>query len=270
MISWIYGGAYISGGKDIFTPVLPIYDGTGLIEVSNGNVIFVTSNYRVSEILSINHVNVRLTQDQLGAFGFLAGDTVEKQALPNAGLYDQRAVLQWIQDYIYLVGGDKCQVSAWGESAGAGSILHQLVAFGGTQDPLFSRAIVQSPGFTPLFDRKGTLEVTFQEFARRAGCAGRGIACLRKAGAATLEAANIAINAAAPSGTFGFGPAADGSFVRQLAVLELASGTYFHLWLGLVYFSDITRRCNQRLWLMNDDACNFKRDYHADPHTTRI
>lgn len=47
VISWIYGGAYISGGKDIFTPLLPLYDGTGPIEASNGNVIFVTSNYRV-------------------------------------------------------------------------------------------------------------------------------------------------------------------------------------------------------------------------------
>lgn len=133
-------------------------------------------------------------------------------------------MLRWIQDYIHLVGGDKCLVSAWGESAGAGSILHQLVAFGGTQDPLFSRAVLQSPAFTPLFDRKGNLEATFQGFARRAGCAGKGVACLRKASAAALVAANTAVNVAAPNGTLVFGPSADGSFVRQLAVLELASG----------------------------------------------
>ena len=35
---------------------------------------------------------------------------MEKQGLPNAGLYDQHAALQWIQDYIGLLGGDKSQV----------------------------------------------------------------------------------------------------------------------------------------------------------------
>ena len=58
---------------------------------------------------------------------------MEKEGLPNAGFYDQRAVLQWIQDYIGLVGGDKSQVTAMGLSSGAGSIMHHLTAFGGTQ-----------------------------------------------------------------------------------------------------------------------------------------
>ena len=47
VISWFYGGAYIFGGKDSFEPLLPFYDGAGLIEESGGNVIFVASNYRV-------------------------------------------------------------------------------------------------------------------------------------------------------------------------------------------------------------------------------
>ncbi|KAL8746200.1 MAG: hypothetical protein Q9190_001754 [Brigantiaea leucoxantha] len=208
VISWFYGGAYIFGSKDQFEPVLPFYAGTGLLQESDGNVIFVSSNYR------------------LGAYGFLAGSTMEQQGTPNAGLYDQRAVLQWIQDYIGLVGGDKSQVSAWGESAGAGSILHQLVAFGGTQDPLFSRAVLQSPAFQFAFDRKGTLEQTFQNFTALAGCAGQGVACLRAADAATLDKANTALNIAGAPGTFAVGPSADGSLIRQLPSLEFASGSY--------------------------------------------
>lgn len=47
VISWFYGGAYIFGAKDQFGDVLPFYDGTGLIQQSGGNVIFVSSNYRV-------------------------------------------------------------------------------------------------------------------------------------------------------------------------------------------------------------------------------
>lgn len=138
---------------------------------------------------------------------------MEKEGLPNAALYDQRAVLQWIQDYIGLVGGDKRQVSAWGQSAGAGALLHHLTAFGGTQHPLFSKAILLSPATGFEFDRKGLLEQKFQAFATRAGCTGKGLACLRAASTQALEAANT-----------GFGPSADGKFLRQLAILELASG----------------------------------------------
>lgn len=174
-----------------------------------------------------NSDNVLLINNQLGAYGFLAGTTMEEQGLPNAGLYDQRAVLQWIQDYIHLVGGDPTQVSAWGESAGAGSIMHQLVAFGGTQDPLFSRAVMQSPAFEFMFDRKGGLEDVFNNFTELAGCSGQGVACLRAASAETLQSANTALNEQGPEGTFAVGPAADGNLIRQLAVLEYASGNYY-------------------------------------------
>lgn len=152
---------------------------------------------------------------------------MEEQGLPNAGLYDQRAVLQWIQDYIHLVGGDASQVSAWGESAGAGSIMHQLVAFGGTQDPLFTRAVLQSPAFAFMFDRKGSLEDVFNNFTELAGCAGQGVTCLRAASAEVLQTANTALNEQGPEGAFAVGPSADGNLIRQLAVLDYASGNYY-------------------------------------------
>lgn len=149
---------------------------------------------------------------------------MENEGLPNAGFYDQRAALQWVQDYIGLVGGDKSHVSAWGESAGAGSLLHHLIAFGGKQDPLFSRAVLQSPGNMFKFDRKGDLEQKFQDFAASAGCAGKGLSCLRAATTKSLSDANNALNEAAPNGTNYIGPSVDGKWVRQLAPLELASG----------------------------------------------
>ena len=155
---------------------------------------------------------------------------MEQQGLPNTGLYDQRAAFQWIQNYIHLLGGDPAQVSAWGQSAGAGSLVHQLVAFGGTQDPLFSKAVIQSPAFAPKFDRKGSLEDTFQNFAELAGCSGQGIVCLRAASEETLHSANTALIQQVPSGTsFAMGPAADGTLIRQLAVLEFASGMFASL-----------------------------------------
>lgn len=152
---------------------------------------------------------------------------MESDGLPNTGLYDQRAALQWIQSYISLVGGDPSQVSAWGESAGAGSIMHQLVSFGGTQDPLFSKAVMLSPAFQFLFDRKGGLEQAFQNFTALAGCAGQGVACLRVASVEALQTANTNLIEQAPDGTDIVGPAADGNLIRQLAVLEYASGNFY-------------------------------------------
>lgn len=152
---------------------------------------------------------------------------MEKDGLPNTGFYDQRAALQWIKSYIPLLGGDPTAVSAWGESAGAGSIMHHLSAFGGTQDPLFSRAVLQSPAFAFEFDRKGALEQTFQNFTALAGCEGKGVACLRAASEETLKSANTKLNEQGPQGTFAVGPAADGRWVRQLAALEFASGNYY-------------------------------------------
>ncbi|MCJ1280955.1 hypothetical protein MMC26_000273 [Xylographa opegraphella] len=209
VIHWIFGGGYVFGSKDMLEPELPFYDGSGMITQSGNNVIFVSSNYR------------------LGAFGFLAGITMEKQGLPNAGLWDQRAALQWTHDNIALIGGDPTQVTVMGESAGAGSILHHLVAEGGTLKPLFNCAITQSPAFQAIWARREGLQDAYSQFETLAGCIGQGVACLRAASSETLITANTALNANAGDGSFIVSPSADGSFIRQLPALEFASGNYY-------------------------------------------
>lgn len=209
VVVYIYGGGYVLGSKDTYQPTLPFYDGTGLMGQSGNSMIFVTFNYR------------------MGAFGFLSGTTMERDGLPNAGLWDQRAVFQWVKDFISLVGGDPARVTAMGESAGAGSIVHHLVAQGGKLDPLFQKAILLSPAFQPMWDRAGGLETTFQTFAGLAGCGSGGVACLRAAPAATLDKANAALMNTVAPGSFAVGPTPDGSFIRQLPVLELATGNFW-------------------------------------------
>ncbi|KAF1987591.1 alpha/beta-hydrolase [Aulographum hederae CBS 113979] len=202
VVNWIFGGAYNLGSKDNYNQAV-------LVKAAENNMIAIAANYR------------------LGAFGWMAGSTMEEDATANAGLYDQRAVFEWIQKEIHVVNGDKNSVTAFGESAGGGSIMHHLTAFGGKQDPLFHRAILQSPAFQPLYDRDGNLEATYQRLLGAVGCAGKGMACLRNVNGDLIERASASIISSAPDGSFGFGPSPDGAWVRQMPSLEFATGNYW-------------------------------------------
>jgi carboxylesterase type B len=145
VLVWIYGGGYTVGNKN--------NDPTGLLAASgnssNGEIIYVSINYR------------------LGAFGFQAGPSFNAEGgVSNVGLYDQRFALQWIHNYIHIFGGDKNLVTVFGESAGGGSIMHQITAYGGTRGKVsFQQAIPQSPGWWPIQSDVQT-ENTYQAFLR--------------------------------------------------------------------------------------------------------
>ncbi|HWG12924.1 MAG TPA: carboxylesterase family protein, partial [Streptosporangiaceae bacterium] len=112
---WIYGGAYVAGGSGAAG-----YDGTAL---ARRGVVVVSFNYRLG----------------MEGFAQLAG------APANRGLLDQVAALGWVQDNIAAFGGDPGQVTVFGESAGAGSVVSLLVMEAAAG--LFGRAIAQSvPG----------------------------------------------------------------------------------------------------------------------------
>lgn len=61
-------------------------NGAALIEAGDHDMVVVSFNYRV------------------GPWGFLASKEVKAGGDLNAGLLDQRYVLQWVQKYIHLVG----------------------------------------------------------------------------------------------------------------------------------------------------------------------
>ncbi|GIL63832.1 hypothetical protein Vafri_17822 [Volvox africanus] len=104
---FIHGGGYQTGAGSE-----DIYDGCKLVQ--DGNVVFVTMNYR------------------LGILGFMASpelrDNTADFRVGNWGLLDQRLALQWVRDNIAAFGGDPKKVVLSGESAGAYSTLLHLVA----------------------------------------------------------------------------------------------------------------------------------------------
>lgn len=117
---WIHGG-----GFQIGSGALSAYNGKKLALA--GNVIVVTLNYR------------------LGALGFLRLCDVSKGTINgtgNEGLTDQITALTWIQQNISHYGGDKNNITLFGESAGAMSIACLLAS--PQANKLFHKAILQS------------------------------------------------------------------------------------------------------------------------------
>jgi para-nitrobenzyl esterase len=114
VLVWLHGGAFQTG-----TAAGPAYDGARLAR--RGDVVVVTLNYRV------------------GALGFLHTGA---RGTANLGLQDQVAALGFVRDSIAAFGGDPRQVTVFGESAGAGSIVC-LLAMPAARGR-FRRAIVQS------------------------------------------------------------------------------------------------------------------------------
>jgi len=127
VLVWFHGGAFLSGSS-----ANPSYDGARL--AARHDVVVVSANYR------------------LGALGF-----APVLGHANLGLLDQVLVLEWVRDQIEVFGGDPGRVTAFGESAGGGSVLHLLASprAGG----LLQRAIVQSGATTLTPGPDGAAEV---------------------------------------------------------------------------------------------------------------
>lgn len=187
-------------------------DPAGLIAASgnstNGDVIYVALNYR------------------LGAFGWQAGPSFQAEGgTANVGLYDQRFALEWVQKYIHLFGGDKNRVTVFGESAGGGSIMHQITAYGGLKGKApFQQAIPQSPGWQPV-QSNVQMEDTYRTFLNLTNTTS--LAELRALPYETLRRANVQqVAYTTPWGSFAYGPTVDGSFVPQQPGQLLAQGRF--------------------------------------------
>ncbi|KAF2688793.1 alpha/beta-hydrolase [Lentithecium fluviatile CBS 122367] len=198
---WIHGGGYgLFSATDL--------DPTEFIAKNNNGFIAVIIQYR------------------LGAFGFLSSDDVKKGGALNAGLLDMNFALQWVQKYIKKFGGDPNRVTVAGESAGAGAVLYQAMAYGGKQS-LFQNLISASPWIPYQYKYNDAVPTkAYNDFVSAAGCssASSKLTCLRNASSEVVQKASFKVSEASPWGSFAFVPVTDGKFIKQLPTEALSSG----------------------------------------------
>ncbi|KAE8333990.1 Alpha/Beta hydrolase protein [Aspergillus sergii] len=202
VLVWIYGGGYTQGSNSD-----PRYNLTFIVNNSvkmDKPIIAVGINYR------------------LNGFGFLGGPVIQEQGLTNLGLRDQRLALHWIQENIAGFGGDKSKVTIWGQSAGAGSVGSQLLAYGGRNDSLFRAAIADSGGPLAFKSPSNATQLqTWESILNLTGCstASDSMACLRGVSSANFSSA---VNAS--RGTFM--PITDADFVETYSSAQLLNGQF--------------------------------------------
>ena len=161
---------------------------------------------------------------RLGAFGWLSGLEVEREGDLNAGLLDQRMALDWVQQYIHSFGGDKDRVTVMGESAGGGSTLLHMMAYGGDSSEHttpFSQAIPQSPFIEPT---SVPVESTLEKFLSMLNVSSLQEA--RQVDEQTLVAANAELIRTAPANTYLFGPVIDKAYVPERPMKMLREGRF--------------------------------------------
>ena len=190
----------------------PDMDATDLINAGDNDMIVIGFNYRVS------------------AFGFLASKEVQANGDINVGLLDQRKVLQWVQKYIHLFGGDPKHVTIGGASAGGASVDLQLAAYGGRDDGLFHASAAESQSFGAQLTISES-QYQYDGLVSRTGCSSAKdtLACLRALDINVLAANNI--NMPTPGGGGGdpvymYSNVIDGTFTPDYTYKLFAEGKF--------------------------------------------
>jgi para-nitrobenzyl esterase len=206
---FVYGGAYGIGGA-----TSGAYRAETL--AAAGDVVTVGFNYR------------------LGALGWLdlsAYGTEQDPIETNVALRDHLAALAWVQENIAAFGGDPDDVTLFGESAGATSVL-TLLAMPAARG-LFAKAIAESPAIASIHGAARSAEWAAELVDQLPG----GAAALRTTDPDTLVRAtnrlDLAVSDRLPAARV-LGPVVDGDLLPDypLDVLRRGEGLPLPLVIG--------------------------------------
>ncbi|KAI9804627.1 MAG: hypothetical protein M1833_006701 [Piccolia ochrophora] len=190
VLVWIHGGGFTSGDKNSEGKPTQLLS-YGTLNSTDAPIIFVAMNYR------------------LGTFGWLSSPKGNKNRVANAGLFDQRLALEWVQKNIAAFGGDPTRVTVMGQEAGAESVMYHITAFAGFNGSApFKQAIIQSGGINSARETGNLEEAGFQAVLDAAGKTS--LEELRAADIAALTKANTDVIYAK---NFTAGPTMDGKIV---------------------------------------------------------
>jgi para-nitrobenzyl esterase len=136
---WIHGGGNTTGRKDI-------YDFSKMVK--NHQVIVVTINYRLGPLGWFTHPDIQGNQED-----------IDKTS--NFGTLDIIHALKWVNENISNFGGDKNNVTIFGESAGGHNVLSLLVS--PLAKGLFHKAISQSGYTTSISAQKAYKQTEYSD-----------------------------------------------------------------------------------------------------------
>ncbi|KAJ5815577.1 hypothetical protein N7474_007354 [Penicillium riverlandense] len=204
-------------------PVLVVFYGGAFIEGS-ASFKMPPSSYPVLNVSTLNDYIVVYPNYRVNAFGFLPGKAIKnsRDSDLNPGLLDQQYALKWVQQHITQFGGDPGNVTIWGQSAGGGSVVAQVLANGRHGQPrLFSKALASSP-FWPKTYRYDApqAEALYDQLANLTGCASshhetETLECLKSVDVQILRNASLIIDAdnTYTTSSYTWAPVIDGEFL---------------------------------------------------------
>lgn len=202
VLVYFYGGAFIEGSaswKLGATPVFPV------LNVSDSNdFIIVEPNYRVN------------------ALGFLPGKEIKasKTADLNPGLLDQQYAIEWVKKNIQHFGGNPHNVSIWGQSAGGGSVVSQILASSQAGVPLFDKAITSSPFWPKTYQYDDPeAQGLYDQLVSLTGCGNSKdtLECLKTVDVQALRNASLVIDYdhTYTTSSWTWAPVIDGEFLKD-------------------------------------------------------
>ncbi|KGO73825.1 Carboxylesterase, type B [Penicillium italicum] len=221
--------------KDSSRPVLVVFYGGAFIQ---GSAAFTMppSSFPILNVSNINDYIVIYSNYRVNAFGFLPGKAIKNSPTSdlNPGLLDQQYVLKWVQSHIYHFGGNPRNVTIWGQSAGAGSVVAQVLANGRHGQPkLFSKALASSPFWPKTYKHNAPqAEAIYTQLANLTGCAiykhaDETLACLKSVDVQKIRDASLIIGASHTwtTSSYTWAPVIDGTFLVDTLTDTVSKGS---------------------------------------------